>query len=298
MNNIKKEMTERAERLNEMLKDEEFKIAIRDCFKNNGMKTAFVLNSPDRNASPSVYQETVMSYPDDNELLDVLRNIYRENRTDNVDMEKMVSRENILSTVKPKLVSKDNIENVIENELVYERYLDMLVLYYIEIEEFSTEGMTASYTLKEVNLACSGISIEELHDVALKNIEKDYFIRNMSEVICEIMGMSPEEMEEETAQGNHGDEMKMLVISTASKTNGASAILSDRVLGKISEKMEGDYYIIPSSIHECIAIPSDEVEPDEIRNMVMEVNDSQLEPEDRLTYSVYGYINGKLDIMQ
>ena len=81
------------------------------------------------------------------------------------------------------------------------------------------------------------------------------------------------------------------------KINGASTILSKKILDKVAECLQGDYYIIPSSIHECIAVSADMTEPDELRSMVQEVNDSQVEPEERLTYSIYGYVGGKLQIM-
>ena len=39
------------------------------------------------------------------------------------------------------------------------------------------------------------------------------------------------------------------------------------------------------------------MESEELREMVREVNDNQVPPEDRLTYSVYKYSKGELSIM-
>lgn len=45
MSNLKKEMIEKAQKLNEMIKGREFHIEVKECFKNNGMKVAYVLVS-------------------------------------------------------------------------------------------------------------------------------------------------------------------------------------------------------------------------------------------------------------
>lgn len=53
--------------------------------------------------------------------------------------------------------------------------------------------------------------------------------------------------------------------------------------------MNGDFYIIPSSIHELIAVPVLAQGLEELREMVKEVNDNQLAPEEILGYEVYRY---------
>ncbi len=292
MNDVKREMIERAERLNEMLKDEEFGIDVRDCFKNNGIITTYILKSESRTAAPTIRQEEVMKYSDDEELIRFLIKVYEEYKIDNLDIKKVMSRENILKNVKPKLISESNLEDVKKSRIVYTKYLDMLVLYYVSVEELSGYELSASYTLKEENINALNISVEELHKVAVKNIEENYFIRNMEEVISEIIGMPINEITEEAEP-----DVPMFVISSMNKINGASTILSKKILDKVAECLQGDYYIIPSSIHECIAVPADITEPDELRSMVQEVNDSQVEPEERLTYSIYGYVGGKLQII-
>lgn len=53
--------------------------------------------------------------------------------------------------------------------------------------------------------------------------------------------------------------------------------------------MNSDLYILPSSQHELIAI-SDRVEaPQFLKEMVRDVNNSQVEEKDRLSYCVYRF---------
>lgn len=73
-------------------------------------------------------------------------------------------------------------------------------MYYVSVEELSGYELSASYTLKEENINALNISVEELHEVAVKNIEENYFIRNMEEVISEINRMPINEITEEQSR--------------------------------------------------------------------------------------------------
>ncbi len=48
--------------------------------------------------------------------------------------------------------------------------------------------------------------------------------------------------------------------------------------------------VITSSIHELLIVPTDGfMDREEIKEMIREVNDTQVKPEERLSYSLYGY---------
>ena len=189
MSNLKKEMIEKAQKLNEMIKGREFHIEVKECFKNNGMKVAYVLVSENRIASPTIYMKNIEDiWDDDEKLIKYFDEIFEYSKNVNVNIKEICSRENILESVKPKLISENNLEDVINNDVVYVRYLDMLILFYVEIPDFADDGI-ASYSIKEKILNNTGISKEELYENALKNSENDYIIRNMESVICEMMGI-------------------------------------------------------------------------------------------------------------
>ena len=69
-------------------------------------------------------------------------------------------------------------------------------------------------------------------------------------------------------------------------------MLYPNLFRKLSDVMDSSYYIIPSSIHELLLIPSaDYTDREEIKAMFRKVNDNQVRPEERLSYSLYGYDN-------
>lgn len=73
------------------------------------------------------------------------------------------------------------------------------------------------------------------------------------------------------------------------KNNGANIMLYKEYLEIAAEKMNGDFYILPSSIHELLAVPVSTAEIEKLRQMVKEVNDNEVAPEEILGYEVYRY---------
>lgn len=81
----------------------------------------------------------------------------------------------------------------------------------------------------------------------------------------------------------------MYVLTNDTKVNGAAAILNDNIRQEIAEKV-GDFYMLPSSIHETLIIPKDAgMEFKELEKMVQEVNQTQVAPGERLSDHVYEY---------
>ena len=58
----------------------------------------------------------------------------------------------------------------------------------------------------------------------------------------------------------------------------------------IADKVGDRFIVLPSSLHETIVLPlKDETEYEWLAKMVREVNDTQVDVEERLSYHVYMY---------
>lgn len=80
------------------------------------------------------------------------------------------------------------------------------------------------------------------------------------------------------------------VISNTREIDGASSILYDSILSELAEKIESNFYIIPSSIHEVIAIAVPYVQnPNVLSDMVHEINMEEVKINERLSNQVYRY---------
>ena len=130
------------------------------------------------------------------------------------------------------------------------------------------------YTLDE-----TGLTADEIIEQAKKNMAmraKCYF---MSEVFTELFG---------------GDDFvdyvpDIVVITTPDKSHGAGAIASTEILDQAKEMLGGgDIYIIPSSIHECLAVPADALDDiNGLINIINEINGSLVAPHEQLSDHPY-----------
>ena len=64
----------------------------------------------------------------------------------------------------------------------------------------------------------------------------------------------------------------------------------DDSVGTVIEKLGNDFYVLPSSVHECLVVPADKkFDASDLTRMVREVNATEVLPEERLSNRVYRY---------
>lgn len=284
-------MKRNVEEINRILKDEEFYIEYNEVQKNNVNKEAYrLIPKTQKTCSPVAYCENFENCSDNTEIAKELINIWNKGKSYEIpDIEELGSREFILKNVYPKVVANTNNELIDGQHLVFKEFLDMFVIYYVNIGA-DNEG-TASYNVQEKMIANAGIDMEELHSQAIKNLEKEVSIKDMQDIIMNIIGITDES---EFDFSQVPEENQMLVLSKKDSMYGASVILCASVLEKLDSFWNGEFVILPSSVHECISVRSDGFTIQEMKEMVMEINDTEVSPEDRLTDSVYVYRDGKL----
>ena len=140
------------------------------------------------------------------------------------------------------------------------------------------------------------ISAEELHEQAMANAIKRFpaTIRSMRDFVSEISKTSPELVVEEREERR----LKMYVATCNNGINGASCIFYPGFLKQAAEQLGGDFYILPSSIHEVIfVVDTDEVDYRRLEEMVQQANETVIEPKDHLSDFVYHY-DAKDDIFE
>ena len=171
------------------------------------------------------------------------------------------------------------------NDVLLEQWGDCYVGYAVVFQQI--EGLEIN-RLKKDGLEMMGITMDELRDLAYKNLQqKDPVIfTEMVNIFTGTAGIMP------TDFSNLGNlEIRnMYVLTTKSKTYGAAAVLLDGILESISDAFGTGVYILPSSVHECIILSSEFVpDIDAHLKMVRDINRSEVEPEERLSNSVYVY---------
>lgn len=103
--------------------------------------------------------------------------------------------------------------------------------------------------------------------------------------------LTPDEREmlQETLQ--ESSEMPtFFVVTNTDRIDGAGVIFYPEFMDSMGELLGNDFFILPSSIHEMLVLPDDgQVDAEMLRDMVKEVNATQVAPAERLTNDVYHF---------
>lgn len=260
-------------------------------FKNNGvMQDGFCLDTG-RSISPVIYppKEWIQNATDE-EIADRLIDIDADadENTKNINLQAALEADYILSHVKPRLYGLSNREDMDKLERSYTEFLDLLVGYYIEISEMTNDDGVSSISLTTPLIEQTGLSLDEVHTAALANLNDDYSIRNLSDIIGEFLGLDEVDKDLETPE--------LMIITNSKGVYGAACILSERVQQELTEILGSSSWVcLPSSIHETIVTPlSLASDISELLEMVTSINADVVQPVDRLTDSVYLYKNGAI----
>ena len=205
-------------------------------------------------------------------------------------------------TVLPPLdlqAAKDNIifqlVNTIQNEdmlqkMPHREFQDLSIIYRWVV---SMDEKGFSSTMINNNLAKElGMGEEQLFKAAAENTRRILppTVKSMNEVMREMFiadGMPPSMAD--LMIGEMEPEQTMWVISNECKISGAASMLYEDKLHKLAEKVGRDLYVMPSSVHEVIAVSVNMGEPEQLAQMVAEINMDQVELGERLSNQVYHY---------
>lgn len=165
---------------------------------------------------------------------------------------------------------------------------DLAIVYKVLVNKDETG--TGTIMVTNSHMEYWGLTEEQLYETAIKNSNmfEPPFIDDMDRVAAEMLrerGMTEEEIEEFQADVHP----KMYIISNASKVNGASAIVYSDALQQVAEMMGSDLYILPSSIHEVLAVSAEDRDLEDLEEMVRSVNQTDVSPEEVLSDNVYKY---------
>ncbi len=202
---------------------------------------------------------------------------------------------NVRKRLAVKLIQKEK-NSIFLKETPHVEFLDLAMVFYCSLEIVGAG--CAAVTIKESHLNSWGITTEQLCQDALENAPKllPGKIHTIDEVVRRLLEGAEEEEEKEEFPVLEGFEKEkdtrfpMLILTNTNQCFGASCIMYKGLLKRFADKIEDNLYILPSSVHEVILLPEGQTKkPNLLLQMVQEVNETQLEPEEVLADSVYYY---------
>lgn len=261
-------------------------VTIHSVLKNNSTRLdGLTIKKPESNICPNIYLNPYYAdYKGGRKIEDILSDIARIRQMSeapiDLDVSAITDFCRIKDKISAKLVNTERNKEYLKDK-PHTDIADLSAVYYIDLGSDSYGKMTTVIT--DTLLSHYGITIEELHEIAIQNMGTKARFCSMFEVWSELMGASaPNEIQKV-------DNM-MLVLTNDSKINGAAMLLCPATMNKIAEQVGSSYYILPSSVHETLVVPfSDGLNVEDLKNMVHEVNSTQLSADEILSDSVYIY---------
>lgn len=209
------------------------------------------------------------------------------NKRPEIDVAALTDYSQMKEKLAIEVVSAEANKDMLE-KVPYQTIEDMAVVYRFVLN--SDEDGRASILVTNKILENMGVTPEQIHADALKNAPqiKPAEIKGMSEVMAEMM--DPEQAEMMGIVPVAPENEQMFVATVPDKIHGASVLVYQNFMEQAAEIAGGDFFILPSSIHEILIVPDNgKMDLKELENMVKEVNATQLAPADKLTDSVYHY---------
>lgn len=261
-------------------------VTIHSVLKNNSTRLdGLTIKKPESNICPNIYLNPYYAdYKGGRKIEDILSDIARIRQMSeapiDLDVSAITDFCRIKDKISAKLVNTERNKEYLKDK-PHTDIADLSAVYYIDLGSDSYGKMTTVIT--DTLLSHYGITIEELHEIAIQNMGTKARFCSMFEVWSELMGASaPNEIQKV-------DNM-MFVLTNDSKINGAAMLLCPATMNKIAEQVGSSYYILPSSVHETLVVPfSDGLNVEDLKNMVHEVNSTQLSADEILSDSVYIY---------
>lgn len=277
----------------------EYQVTVCKSDKNNGVVcTGLRVQKNDCSVAPLIYlDEHFRQYKNGNTTLSsIVKYVVKQSRKKSpcVDIQQYLIYENIRKNVVYRLVNTESNRDLLE-DIPHLEFLDLSIIFRCTVAQ--EDIGPASILIHNVHMKLWDITIQELYQDAVMNTPRleEYEIKSMTEVMREIM---TEENSDGSGQDAYmeefSDSVPLYVLSNKNRIEGAGCMLYPDLMKDFSDTIGSSFYIIPSSVHECLLLPpKEDVQGGEIRNMIKEINDTQVSIEERLSYSLYYYDKDK-----
>ena len=171
---------------------------------------------------------------------------------------------------------KDRLDGVPHKEVC-----DLVMTCHIDVG--TLDGANANALVTNALLERYGVTAEQLIQDAISNsVEtKPVKVQTLFGILTELSGVEPERDE---------NSENIYVVTNKYGAYGAAALFYPETMARVGKLLGGDYFILPSSIHEMLVLKDDgNQNTEQLAEMVYSVNREQVAPAERLSDHVYHY---------
>lgn len=283
--------TDKTAELLQLRMGEKCRVTVTKVLKNNDVSlTGVVIMQEAESVSPTIYlDEPYRQYQDGmslREIVEEIAAIYEKHaRHEELDMDFFRNYASVENRIYHKVVNFEKNRKLLA-DVPYFRWHDLAVIFYYAMEEAAFGR--ASILIHNNHLDMWGQPAEEVYRRACKNMKKSMpeLLVPMQKLLEDTMGLQMED-----------SSMPLYVLTNRERMFGASAMLYSEQIRELAAKIHSDLLILPSSVHEVLLMPDDKAQGyDFYRQMVHEVNTTQVDPEEILSFNLYRYNREKAAI--
>ncbi len=276
-----------------------YSVRLNDVMKNNGVVlSGLTVMQDDSNISPTIYLNNYYEAYENGQatlamVINDVMDVYNKNKVNRkLDMRYFLNYESVKGRIVLKLVNTQKNETLLK-DIPHMEFLDLSIVFQFLVSDENIGA--ASILIHNAHAKLWGVDYKELYTRALKNTPRllQYEIKSMKDVIGEMINAEKNKNHESDYHEYMGELdrcIPMYVLSNQNRTDGAACMLYPNLIGDFAKAMGSDLYIIPSSIHELLLLPAgDDDESRYIRDIIREINETQLLEEEILSDSLYIY---------
>lgn len=252
------------------MKAEGYEVDARIVVKNGVEKTAYCFRKNSANVVPTFYlDDEAWSELTDAEALETIK--YHIDNVPNAYRD--------IDFIKDFEAIKDKL-TVIVNRIFADNIVSRPILNFYEGVTVKIDDNSSIKVTKDI-INAWGVSEDELFEIAENNSTDMFNVKTFADKFRE-MGYPSQIIE-----GLEGS--PMYIVTNKSNINGAAFVCCKKYLKNLFNTF-GKYFLLPSSIHECIIVPFNKMPDASIESMsemVKNVSNDEVEPEEVLDYQAY-----------
>lgn len=204
-----------------------------------------------------------------------------------------INAETAIERLFPSLMSRENF-SYLPAETPHVNYEDLVIVFRVvlEPEMFEQRYTAASGIISKEAMEEMGLNLGTLLGRSMANATGTYKVTGLSEMILSMFDEMPDEDldPEVLIRALDPEAETVFVITNENNMYGAAGMLFRDVLETAARKAGGDFYLIPSSIHECLIMPiRDKEDRKRLKGILRKMNEEIVDPGDRLSYDIYKY---------
>lgn len=259
------------------------RIMIHTITKNNGIKLdGLIILDKDFNIAPTIYMNYYFNkYQNGSSFTEVFQDLldnYEQNKPlASINVSFFTDFESAKHMIVYKVINYEKNKELLE-DVPHFHFLDLAVVFYCLVHSGATGN--ATILIHNQHMKCWNTTPEKLMELARENTPSllEYDLRNIESILSGGTNITPSHM------------YPMFILTNTSRLNGACCMLYKDLLRQIADNIESDFFILPSSIHELVLLPANNMSAIcELSEMVKEVNLAEVSNEEILSDHAYYY---------